>query len=60
MDGEDTDEILASLEKEAADVCYHQPSSPVEQRLANMLASLIAVIRHERAKAPTPLDPAPT
>lgn len=32
MDGEDTDEILASLEKEAADVCYHQPSSPVDAK----------------------------
>lgn len=45
---DDADDILASLEKEAQHLCYDEPSSPIEQRLANAIACLIAVIRNER------------
>lgn len=45
----DGDEILASLEKEISIICHHELASHVEQRLANALACLIAMIRHERA-----------
>jgi hypothetical protein len=48
----DADEILESLEKEVSHICYHEPSSPVEQRLANALACLIAVLRKERTPSP--------
>ncbi len=45
----DGDEILDSLEKEALQICYHTPDSTLlEQRLANILACLIAVVRNDR------------